>query len=162
MDPVAVLVLMLVLLFAFGPMLLGIVGGRITEAMHFKSLDRRALEYEDMLISQVRSFPECLPGRQPPTLVVAEVVIASDYLKTFLASLRKIFGGEVRSFEKMQRRARREAILRLLEQARSQGYNAICNVRLETADIGGGATMSKNPAAMAAILASATAYTSEP
>jgi uncharacterized protein YbjQ (UPF0145 family) len=161
MEPVTVLVMVVFLLSAFGPMLLGIVGGRITEAMHFKSLDRRALEFEDMLISQVKSFPERVPGDRPPTLVVAEVVVASDYLKTFLASLRKIIGGEVRSFEKMQRRARREAILRLLKQAREQGYNAICNVRLDTADIGGGATMSKNPAAVAAILASATAYHAE-
>ena len=50
--------------------------------------------------------------------------------------------------------------MRIIEQARSQGYNAVCNVRLETADVGG--SSSRRRAAMAAILASATAYHAAP
>ena len=92
-------------------------------------------------------------------IVYGETVIASDYLKTFFASLRGIFGGEVRSFQKMQERARRESVLRLIEAARNEGYNAVCNVRLETADVGGGAmTRKKKGFPMSAILASGTAY----
>lgn len=159
-EAIVAVIALPVILLSFGVPLIGIIGGRINESMHFKDLDRRALLYDDMLVSQVKSFPQCRIGSPPPNLVVAEVVIGSDYLKTVLAGLRKIFGGEVRSFEKMQRRARREAILRLLEQARSQGYNAICNIRLESADIGGAVT-SKKPIVMATILASATAYHSE-
>ena len=43
------------------------------------------------------------------TLVMGEVVIASDYFKTFVASLRNIVGGEVKAYQTMLSRARREA-----------------------------------------------------
>ena len=115
-----------------------------------------------MLVTQIKSFPGYLPGAHAPQVFYAEVVIASDYLKTFLAGLSNFFGGQVSSFQTMLVRARREATLRILEQARRQGYNAVCNLRLETADVGGNsATRGKKGMVMAAILASATAYHAE-
>ena len=57
-------------------------------------------------------------------------------------------------------RPRREALLRIVEAASQQGYNAVCNVRFETADVGGISTMRK--VAMVAIVASATAYHAAP
>jgi uncharacterized protein YbjQ (UPF0145 family) len=84
------------------------------------------------------------------------VVIATDYMKSFLARVRNIFGGEVRSYTKLMIRARREAVVRLKHQAVELGYNALCNVRLETADIGG--TASGRGVSMAAVLAWGTAY----
>jgi uncharacterized protein YbjQ (UPF0145 family) len=110
----------------------------------------------DFLISQIKSFPGALAGATAPTIVISEAVIATDYFKTFIATLRKIFGGELRSYNSLLHRARREALQRLVEQARQHGYNAICNVRIESADVGGN-TMRRR-AAMVAILASATAY----
>ncbi len=89
-------------------------------------------------------------------MIVKEVIIASDFLKSNLAKLRNIFGGEVYSFETLLERARREALLRIIEEAQSSGYNAICNLRMDTAEIGG--NLSKKGTAMASILASATAY----
>ena len=53
---------------------------------------------------------------------MAEVVVASDYLKSWLASWRKMFGGEMKSFRTLQERAKREAVLRLTEQAVAQGF----------------------------------------
>lgn len=142
--------------------LIGILGGRITEYRHFRSLERREEEYEDFIVTQIKSFPAARSGSPAPAIMYAETVIASDYLKTFFAGIRGIFGGEVRSFQRMQERARRESLLRLIEQARAQGYNALCNVRLETADVGGGAmTRGKKGFPMSAILASATAYHAE-
>jgi uncharacterized protein YbjQ (UPF0145 family) len=91
-------------------------------------------------------------------MVVAETVIATDYLKSFVASIRRLFGGEVRSYHSLLARARRETTQRLVEQAQAMGHNAICNLRLVTADVGG-STASKKGAAMVAILGSATAYT---
>lgn len=145
--------------FVISVPLIGILGGRITEYRHFRSLERREAEASDVIVTQIKSFPAAASNSQPPTIVYAETVVASDYLKTFFASLRGIFGGEVRSFQRMQERARRESVLRLIDSARSQGYNAICNVRLDTADVGGGAmTRGKKGFPMSAILASATAY----
>ena len=49
-----------------------------------------------------------------------------------------------------------EALQRIVEQAQKYGFNAICNVRYETADVGGNSQTRR--VATVAILASATAY----
>lgn len=139
--------------------LVGILGGRISEYRHLRSLERREEESSDVIVTQLKSFPAATGSDQTPTIVHAETVIASDYLKTFFSKIRGIFGGEIRSFQRMLERSRRETLLRLIESARNQGYNAICNVRLETADVGGGTmTRGKKAMPMASILGSATAY----
>ena len=135
---------------------LGLIVGSHTERRHFRNIERREREMSDMLVTQLKSFPAAVPGDTPACLVVAEVVIATDYLKSFLARLRGIFGGEVKSYHSLLVRARSEACLRIQEDACREGYNAICNVRFETADIGGNSTMRK--VAMVAIIASGTAY----
>ncbi len=137
--------------------LLGLVAGRIAEARHFRSLDSREAEFAGMSVTDLRS---CLRGAEASKhaeLVTTEVVIANDYLKSFFASLRKIVGGELKSYQSLMVRGRREAILRLMEKARDLGHDALCNVRYENADIGG--MTRKKGAAMVAVTASATAYT---
>jgi uncharacterized protein YbjQ (UPF0145 family) len=129
------------------------IGGR-TEKRHFGELDEREAR-SNVIVSQVKSFPFAVSSDLPPQIMVTEVVIGSDYLKSFLAGLRNIFGGEVKSFQTLLTRSRREALLRLTEQAESQGYNAICNVRFDTATIGGSGGKKVH---MSAVLASATAY----
>lgn len=135
---------------------LGFFVGRYTERKHFRNLKQRERQMSDMMVTQLKSFPGADLNAPAACLVVEEVVIATDYFKSFLARLRNIFGGEVKSYQSLLARARSEATLRIQEQARRQGYNAICNVRYETADVGGNSTMRK--VAMAAIIASGTAY----
>lgn len=135
---------------------LGLFVGGATERRHFRSLEQREDEQADCFATQIKSFPNAVSGDPPPRMVVAEVVIATDPMKNFLAKLRNFFGGEVRSYQSLLVRARREASLRILEEARRQGYNAVCNVRLETADVGG--SLSEKRGAMVAIIASGTAY----
>ncbi|MEX0611716.1 MAG: heavy metal-binding domain-containing protein [Pirellulales bacterium] len=135
---------------------LGLLAGGYAERKHLRSLARREAANGDFFISQLKSFPGAVPGMTAPSIIVGEVVIASDYLKTFLSGLRKIFGGELRSYNSLLGRARREALQRLVERARAEGYNALCNVRLESVDIAGNTKARRMP--MAAIVASATAY----
>jgi uncharacterized protein YbjQ (UPF0145 family) len=90
-------------------------------------------------------------------MLCGEAVISSDYLKTFLGSLRKIFGGELRSYRSLLERARREALQRVIEEAKSMGYNAVCNVRFDSSDIAGASGRNRGMV-MVTILASATAY----
>ena len=149
--PILIYVLPPIVLFSLGYF----VGGS-REKRHFRELDKRQAN-SNVLVSQLKSFPFATRTDLPPKIVVAEVVIASDYLKTFLASVRNIFGGEVRSFQTLLTRSRREALLRLTEQAEADGYNAICNVRFDTADVSGG----QKKVHMSAVLASATAYVAE-
>ena len=98
-----------------------------------------------MIITQLKSYPGFVPGEKPPTLLVGEAIIATDYLKSFLAKIRNLFGGEIKSYQTLLIRARREATLRILEEAKRQGYNAICNLRMQTADVGGTTGTSKKP-----------------
>ncbi len=132
------------------------VTGRAAERRHFRSLAARERENSRILVTDLEDFPFGGDPSRVPTLVVAQVVLGADYLKGFLAALKKILGGEMRSYATVVERARREAILRLAEEARSLGCDAVCNVRIQAADIGG-ATM-RNGSAMVCAVASGTAY----
>ena len=133
--------------------------GSAVERKHFRSLALRESQISSTLVTDLKSYPFAGTQPKPPKLIVAEVVIATDYLKSFLAGLRKIVGGELRSYQKLVERARREAILRVVEEARQQGYTAVCNIRLESSDIAG--TANKRGAAMVTLIASGTAYNAE-
>lgn len=135
-------------------MLTGYFIGGAREKRHYRSLADREANMSHVVMTQSKHFLAPKKDSDPPCLLVSEVVIASDYLKTFLAGLRNIFGGEIRSYETMLERGRREAVLRIQEQAKLLGFNAVCNVRLNTADIGG-------RIAMASVICTATAYHSQ-
>jgi uncharacterized protein YbjQ (UPF0145 family) len=138
-------------------LMLGLLAGGYAERRHLRHLAGREATNDAFLLSQLKSFPNAVVGGTPPTLVTAEAVIASDYLKSFLSGIRKIFGGEMRSYHSLAVRARREVMQQLIEQAREQGYNALCNVRFESADVGGNSKR-RNRMPMVAVLGSATAY----
>lgn len=155
-------ILIPILLFLVPIVVFGLIIGRTVEKRHFRKLDEREAAISDMLVTQLKSFPNAAPSGQPPTLMLAEAVIGSDYLKSWFAKWRNMFGGEIRSYQTLQERGKREVILRLAESARAQGYNAICNVRVSPADVGGNTTAQKKQMPMAAVIASATAYVANP
>lgn len=138
-------------------LVLGLVVGGWRERSHIRRLDQREEATGHVLVTQLTSFPSATAGDRPPTLLIGEAIMATDYLKSFLAGLRNIFGGQVGSYQSLLIRARREALLRIVEEADRQGYNAVCNVRFENADVGGN-TGAQSKIPMAAILASGTAY----
>lgn len=137
---------------------LGFSAGSIAERRHFKRLDERERASNDIIRTNSKTFlaPSNV-STHPPMMICAETVVASDYFKNFLAAFRKFFGGELRSYNSLMDRARRETLTKLIEQAKARGYNAVCNVRLEPADIGGSLSNNKG-AAMVCILGTATAY----
>mgnify|MGYP001589635718 CR=1 FL=1 len=67
-------------------------------------------------------------------LVMGNVVIAGDFFKQIVAQLASFFGVRISVAESLVDRARREAILRMKEQA--VGADAILNVRVESMKIG--------------------------
>jgi len=139
----------------------GLFAGTFNQRRHLASLISRESDSRDFLVTDLRSFSHATT-RLVPTIVTAEVVISADYFKTFVANLKKLIVGELGIYLRLTDRARREAVIRLIEQARAQGYNAICNLRIDSADIGKNALRTRGnrgrPAAMVAVLASATAY----
>ncbi len=119
-------------------LVLGFGFGQLNERRHYKSIQKR----EQALMSVV-----AVGSRHPPAgefyeqrLVVGSVVVASDYFKSFLASLVNIFGGRVRTYEPLLDRGRREALLRVKEQAKGIDASLIFNIKYETSRIGGGVT----------------------
>ena len=136
---------------------LGFFIGGHTERSHYRRLDEREEANRGFIVTQLKTYPGGAATDLPPQLFLGEAVIASDYLKTFLSKIRKFFGGELRSYHSLLERARREALLRIIDQAKLAGYDTACNLRYETADIGG-ATNPKKTVVTVAVIASATAY----
>jgi uncharacterized protein YbjQ (UPF0145 family) len=142
-----------------GLILLGLFAGGRAERKHLRNLEERETALGGMLVTDLKSYPGGAEATPTPEMFVGEVSIACDYLKAMLASLRNLIGGEVRSFESLQLRARREATLRVMEQAQAKGFNSLANLRLETADIAGNITTNrKQRMVVVSVIASATGY----
>ena len=115
---------------------LGYVFGRAAERKHFASILRREEQLKEILVFNERKLP---PGDwQQGPLVNGNVVISLDYFKRLVSSLKSLFGGRLTAYESLLERARREALLRMKEQAHTKGAQMIINVRLETASISKG------------------------
>ena len=71
-------------------------------------------------------------------LVSGSVVVSLDYFKRIIAGLRSLVGGRIKTYEPLLDRARREALLRLVESAQASGCDAVFNVRLETSRLANG------------------------
>ncbi len=137
---------------------LGYLVGSSVEKRHLRSLEEREAQYRHISWTNLRTVP---PGQRcaKAALVDGQAVIASEYFKNVAAKLRNFFGGELRSMETLMQRARREAILRMVEKAAGMGASAVWNVRLETSTIGRGG--GGRGAAMAEVHAYGTALVLE-
>ena len=105
--------------------------GGMIERRHFASIRQRESRFARLPAITFRRPPaswDVVEGE----LMLGSVVISVDYFKRFLAGLRGIVGGRVKSYETLLDRARREALLRLKEEAIARGCHAVINVRIET------------------------------
>jgi uncharacterized protein YbjQ (UPF0145 family) len=122
------------------PLLLLVVAyfsGTALERRHYASIRERELRWRGLPAITFRSVPPSWSVTEC-TLITGSVVISVDYFKRFLSGLRMIFGGRVKAYETLLDRARREALLRLKEDAVERGCQAVINVRLETCRIANG------------------------
>lgn len=91
-----------------------------------------------MLLSNL----ETLPGRtivRHLGLVQGSSVRSKHVGRDIGASLKSLFGGELKGYTELLHDSREEATVRLLEQAESLGANAVLNVRYSTSSIASGA-----------------------
>ncbi len=124
-------------LFVILLLVLAFFTGRIAERRHYKSIFRREDVLADIPVIVAKTLPPANPA--PATaLVRGNVVVSVDYFKRFLARLRMIFGGRIHTYESLLDRARREAILRMQEEARALGASMVFNMRFETSSISKG------------------------
>ena len=133
--------------------------GRSQERRHLAGLAAREAALRGVLVTTLKGCPGAAEGCPPPELVCGETAIASDGFKTWVFGLRNLFGGESKSFTALFDRARREAVARMAEAARARGFDAVCNVRFATVDVGGNASgAGKKAMPMAVCTVSGTAY----
>ena len=103
--------------------------GSHLESNHYKSIREREAATKDMVVINFPRFPFDV---ERADMVMGSVVVSHDHFKRFLAQLRIIVGGRIKSYEPLLDRARREAVLRMKEQALARGHNTVVNIRLET------------------------------
>ena len=137
----------------------GWLAGHLSETKHERSLAAREEALKDIETTDLRNPPGFAGAEGPCSLVSGEAVVASDTFKSWVFGLKNIVGGESKTFTRLFDRARREALLRMKERARELGCDAVCNVRFDSADIGGNAAGAKKKGSnMAVALVSGTAW----
>lgn len=143
---------MIEVLFVTALIVLGYVVGRYLERRHYRSIEQRERELIDLITTTSKHPIGDIPSDVRAELVSGACVISPDYFKQFVAGLRMLFGGNVRSYETLIDRARREAVLRLKESC--PDANQIINLRIETSSITKGR---KNQVGSVEVLTYATA-----
>ncbi len=125
MDQIIILLMFLGIGYSFGT---------LNESRHYSSIRKREELFSALpaVTTKTVAYPE--REIQNAVLVQGNAVISIDYFKRFLAGLRNLFGGNVRSYESLVDRARREATLRMKESAGNA--DIIVNIRIETSPIG--------------------------
>ncbi len=137
------------LFFNFGlPLLVLIVAyliGSAIEKRHFASIRKREDDLHGFPVVSFDTMPEDWRVSSS-NMVTGSIVISLDYFKRVIAGLRGLIGGRIKTYEPLLERARREALLRMTESARAQGYDAVFNVRLETSRLANAARDGKGTA----------------
>jgi len=118
-------------------LILGYLFGSYREKRHFRNLQQREKQVLNLPIANFGSKQDLPTDITETKLVVGIVVISIDYFKKISAMLRNLVGGRVIVYESLLDRSRREAILRMQEEAIEWGASQVLNVRLETVAIGG-------------------------
>ena len=116
---------------------LGFFIGQHREKNHYKSIISREEKLSSLPAISTRHLPDDFHPCDTQ-LVAGNVVISIDYFKKFVAGLRIIIGGKVSTFETLVERARREALLRMKQEAAELGADCVFNIKMETSSISKG------------------------
>ena len=118
-------------------LMLGYGFGQLAEKRHYRSIKKREEQFKDILVFSAKTPPQDWQI-ESSNLVQGSVVVSVDYFKRFLFSLRNIFGGRVEAYESLIDRGRREAVLRMKEQAAKNSSQSIFNTKFETSSVSRG------------------------
>ncbi|MEL7083790.1 MAG: heavy metal-binding domain-containing protein [Cyanobacteria bacterium J06597_1] len=123
------------LIFLVVPLTVYYAIGSTIEKKSYASI--RAREAQTIHIPTVTyGAKQPMPPNVEAALFVGSVVVSADAFKVFVANLRNLVGGRITVYESVVDRGRREAVLRMKEQAMAWGANQMVNVRIETSDVG--------------------------
>ncbi|MCA9506170.1 MAG: YbjQ family protein [Spirochaetaceae bacterium] len=90
----------------------------------------------------ILSNTEEVPGQSISAFygVVSGSTVRTKHVgRDLMASLKNIFGGELKGYTELLHEAREEAISRMVQQAESLGANAVVNIRFSTSSVAQGA-----------------------
>lgn len=118
-------------------LMMGYGFGHLAEKRHYRSIRNRESMLADIMVFSAKTPPADWQIASSE-LVQGNVVVSVDYFKRFLFSLRNIFGGRVEAYESLIDRGRREAILRMKQQAHERHSDAVFNIKYETSSISRG------------------------
>lgn len=114
---------------------LGLIFWKLNESRHYKSIKQREETYKNIFVindTDARSF-----NLTQGELLYGSTAVSVDYFKKIVAGFINFFGGRITVYERVLDRARREATLRLKQQAAEKGYNCIVNLKIDTSSING-------------------------
>lgn len=112
-------------------LVVGFLVGGLRERRHLVDLTVREEEFSDMIAVPLGSIGGSSEA-QDAAMVQGCVVVSIDYFKRMVAGFIGIFGGRIDVYQRVVDRARREAMLRMLAEARGLGMDAVICVRVET------------------------------
>lgn len=98
----------------------------------------RTVDGEEMIITNI----ETVPGKSIVEhfgLVSGSTIRAKHLGKDLMAGLKNLVGGELKGYTQLLQESRKQAMERLIEQARQFGANAIVNIRFSTSSVAQGA-----------------------
>ena len=126
------------MLFTVGPLIFSAIVGSWYQKKKLMELREREKRF---LIETGRdniiTMSDTVPPSNPNTcgLVMANVSVGPSWWQILLAKIKSLFGGSLTSYDRVLSFGRQEALQRLREVAKSQGWDDVVNVRLETAVI---------------------------
>lgn len=105
------------------------------ERLHLRSISAREIPLRNILVTTSKRPPPDEP--EGCTLLVGSVVVAHDYFRTLIIAIRRLIGGNIKPYERLVQRGRREALVRLKEEADLLGIDKVINIRFDTTTVSG-------------------------
>lgn len=119
-------------------LLTGFIFGRRAEKKHYRSIIEREDRLRHIVVTNEKvPSPDFI--QHDFSMVAGNVVISVDYFKVVSAGLRSLVGGRISAYESLLDRARREALLRMQQEADELGAESVINTKFETSRISGNA-----------------------
>ena len=104
------------------------------ERRHNTQMSAREKLLADVRVSTTKKAG---PKAREGVMVIGSVVIAHDFFRTLIIQFRKLIGGNIKPYERLVTRGRREAFIRLREEAALRGLDHVINVRFGSSHISG-------------------------
>jgi uncharacterized protein YbjQ (UPF0145 family) len=110
-----------------------------------------------MIADSVGLYRDGLDEKAEPRIVVGQSALSTRYFGGLLPDTRsRLELHESDRYATLCQLARREAVVQMLEAAHAAGFNAVCNVQIDSADVGH--TLNRAQRAMVIVTATGTAY----